>query len=74
MINFPKIGDKLAYKGVPEFYYPMFLSMKGHAEKHLTVGEIYTVRKVEVLSSWCCVWLEEVEDDEIYFNRLFFQN
>ncbi len=69
--TFPKIGDKVIFKGVPDIYYPMFTCMKKHAEEKLVIGQTYTARKVEVYSSWCAIWLDEVEGD-VYFNRTFF--
>jgi hypothetical protein len=56
--QFPKAGDKLTFKGVPEFYYPMFVNMKKDAEV-LEIGKQYTAKEVTVNSSWVTIYLEE---------------
>jgi hypothetical protein len=54
-LPFPSVGDKITFRGVPDIYYPMFTSMKKLAEDNLKIGQMCTVRKVEVYSSWCGV-------------------
>lgn len=71
--TFPTVGDKLIFTGVPKFYYPHFTCMKARAEKDLKVNQEYTVRKVEVYSSWCAVWLEGIDGERDNFNLSFFQ-
>jgi len=67
--EFPKAGDKLTFKGVPEFYYPMFLNMKKDAEV-LEIGKEYVAKQVSVNSSWVSISLEEFP--ELMFNLTFF--
>jgi hypothetical protein len=67
--QFPKAGDKLTFKGVPEFYYPMFVNMKKDAEV-LEIGKQYTAKEVTVNSSWVTIYLEEFP--EIMLNLMFF--
>lgn len=67
--DFPKKGDKLIFKGVPEFYYPMFTNMRDDA-KVLQLGVEYTAKEVRVNSSWVTIYLEEIP--ETMFNLVFF--
>jgi len=53
----PKAGDKVIFVGVPDFYYPMFLSMKNFCKNNLVMGETYELSHVDVLSSWVAVYL-----------------
>jgi hypothetical protein len=73
-IPFPSVGDKIKFRGVPNIYYPMFTPMKKLAENNLKIGQICIVRKVEVYSSWCGVWLEEIPGEDNYLNLMFFDN
>lgn len=67
--NFPQKGDKLKFIGANKMFYPHFTDMVERGKKDLKIGEIYTVSKVEVYSSWCAVWLEESsQDDKHYYN------
>jgi hypothetical protein len=52
----------------------MFTSMKKLAEDNLKIGQICTVRKVEVYSSWCGVWVEEIPGKDDYLNLMFFDH
>lgn len=67
--DFPKAGDKLIFKGVPEFYYPMFIKMREDASV-LQLGVEYTAKEVRVNSSWVTIYLEEFP--ETMFNLSFF--
>lgn len=67
--DFPKKGDKLIFKGVPEFYYPCFVNMRDDA-RVLQLGVEYTILKCYVNSSWVTIYLEEFP--EIMFNLVFF--
>lgn len=67
--QFPKAGDKLTFKGVPEFYYPMFINMEKDAEV-LEIGKEYTAKQVSVNSSWVAIYLEEFP--ELMFHLSFF--
>lgn len=70
--DFPKVGDILIFKGVPEIYYPHYACMGNLAKENLIVGQKYQVRNVEIYSSWCAVWLDGFPDDESY-NLSFFE-
>lgn len=50
-----KKGDKMRFKGFTQFWMPSLMENA----KHLKVGEIYTVDRIAVASSWTAVWLEE---------------
>ena len=67
--QFPKKGDKLVFKGVPEFYYPMFTNMREDA-RVLQLGVEYIAKEVCVNSSWVSIYLEEFPD--LMFNLMFF--
>lgn len=69
--QFPQVGDKVIFTGVPKFYYPHFIDMGDRARRRLVLNQEYTVTKVEIYSSWCSV---EVEGVEGYYNRMFFKN
>ena len=75
--KFPKKGDKLCVKKVfPEYFYPHFINMVEDGDKNLEPGKEYTIRNVEIYSSWVAIWLEELPDTEErnrrYFNLSFF--
>lgn len=67
--EFPKKGDKLIFKGVPEFYHPNFVNMRDDA-RVLQLGVEYTILKCYVNSSWVTIYLEEFP--ETMFNLSFF--
>lgn len=71
MSDFPKVGDKLKFTGVPRMYYPYFTDMKTAAETNLVLNKKYTISKVEIFSSWVSVELENVEGN---YNLGFFKN
>lgn len=72
--SWPRPGTKVKYLGVPEFYYPCFTCYRERANKLLKEGEVYTVSKTEVYSSWCQIWLEEIpEDPDRGFHLVFFE-
>lgn len=72
--DFPQKGDKLKFTGANKMFYPHFTDMVERGKKDLKIGEIYTVSKVEVYSSWCAVWLEESsQDDKHYYNLGMFE-
>lgn len=76
--DFPKAGDKLVVKKIfPEFFYPHFRDMVEDAKNNLIPGEIYTVKKCEVYSSWSAVWLEEIQPskdrNDRFFNLTYFE-
>jgi len=60
--KWPTKGDKVKFLTAEGRFYPGFTNIIENAKNKLHMGQIYTVRRCEVYSSWCCVWLEEVED------------
>ena len=69
--EWPEIGDKVRFKSAEGVFYPHFTNVIQFAKDNLKVGEIYTVRKCEVYSSWCAVWLEEIEGDHFFHLSMF---
>lgn len=59
--EFPKPGAKLKYKGTHPFWFTNYIQ---DAKDKLVVGQEYTLKTIEILSSWCCVTLEETGDTE----------
>ena len=79
MNEFPKKGQKIKTKDVlPTYIYPNFTCMKEDAKRSLQPDTEYTVAKVEIYSSWCAVWLEELPWNDKCgratrdFNRIYF--
>lgn len=68
----PQKGEKVRYKG-DSLIYPFFLCMLDRARKNLKVGEVYTVHKSEMNSSWTTIWLEGFEGEDEYFNLSQFE-
>ncbi len=68
--EFPKVGGKITFKGVPKFYYPMFTHIGDYARLNLIINEEYTVIKVEIFSSWNAVY---IDGHEQAFNLSFFK-
>lgn len=64
------IGDSVIFKGVPEFYYPMFIDMRERANSNLVVGQSYKISKLSINSSWSSVELEGIDGK---FNSTFFE-
>jgi hypothetical protein len=76
-MKWPKPQDKIKAKDVPpDMIYPGYTDVMADAKDTIRPGEEYTVRKCEVYSSWCAVWLEEILDNEKrpdrFFNLSFF--
>lgn len=69
--EWPHIGDKVKFKGAHGWFYPHHTDVIQFAKDNLKVGQIYTVRKCEVYSSWCAVWLEEIEGDNLFHLPMF---
>lgn len=59
MKQWPKVGSKVTFKGAKNFW---FTSVMNYANGALKVGEQYTISKLELLSSWCKINLEEFPD------------
>lgn len=72
--GFPQPGDELIFKGIEDKdrFYPHFTNVIENAKKNLIPGRVYTVKKNEVHSSWCAVWLNEFGGEEDYFNLQMF--
>lgn len=69
--DWPKSGDKVKFLSAEGFFYPHFTNIIDFAQKNLTCGREYTVKKCEVYSSWCGIWLEEVEFDHPFHLTMF---
>jgi len=69
--EWPHIGDKAKFKGGDGMFYPHYVNVIQFAKDKLEVGKIYTVRNCEVYSSWCAVWLEEIEGDHFFHLSMF---
>lgn len=67
--RFPKPSAKLRYRGTNKFW---FTDIIANAERELSIGEIYTLKSIELASSWACVTLEETGDIE--FSLGFFDD
>lgn len=59
--RFPKAGARIRYIGTHEFW---FTDIIANAESELVVGEIYTLKTIELYSSWASITLEETGDQE----------
>jgi len=69
--EWPQAGDKVRFKSADGWFYPHYTNVIQFAKDNLKVGEIYTVRNCEVYSSWCAVWLEEIEGDHFFHLSMF---
>ena len=56
MKQWPKLGSKATFKGSSKFW---FTNIVKDADELLEVGKEYTIKKLELASSWCAVILEE---------------
>lgn len=66
----PKPGAKLRYKGTNRLTASNIIE---NAETRLQVGEIYTLKTIEIFSSWTAVTLEGFDDLQFclsFFERL----
>ncbi len=54
--RFPKAGARLRFKQSHDFPYT---DMAENADRELTVGAVYTLKTIELASSWACITLEE---------------
>ena len=69
--EWPKIGDKVKFERYLGMFYPHHTNVIQFAKDNLKVGETYTVRRCKVESSWCAVWLEEIEGDHFFHLSMF---
>lgn len=63
--RFPRPGAKLRYRGA---HLSMFTNLAANAERELKLGETYTLKMIQLASSWACVTLEETGDTEFQLN------
>ena len=59
--DFPKPGDKLKYKGTTWLWFEDIIK---NAKDNLVVGNTYTLKTIQINSSWCNITLEETGDLE----------
>ena len=71
--KWPKVGEKVRFIGADGIYYPHYTNVIKNAKDNLVVDQEYTVRKCEVYSSWCAVWLEELLGEENLFHLPMFE-
>ena len=69
--KWPNVGDKVKFKNAEGMFYPHFTNVIQFAKDNLKAGEIYTVRKCEVYSSWCAIWLDEIEGGHFFHRSMF---
>jgi hypothetical protein len=70
--RWPKIGDKVKFLTAEGHFYPHYNNVIAYAKENLRMGEIYTVSKCEVYSSWCAVWLEGFGEHFFHFSMFEF--
>lgn len=58
-MDWPKNGSKVKFRGVHMFW---FTNIVKDANELLELGKEYTIKKIELASSWCAVILEEFPD------------
>jgi hypothetical protein len=59
--RFPKPGAKLRYRGTNQLWYTNIIA---NAERELKIGTTYTLRTIQLFSSWALITLEETGDIE----------
>ncbi len=69
LARFPQVGAKLRYRGTNQY---CFTDIIANAERKLCIGEIYTLKSIEVFLSSSYVTLEETGDAE--FSLGFFDD
>lgn len=69
--DWPKAGDKVTFESAEGMFYPYFTNIIDFAKKNLIPGREYTVKKCEVYSSWCGIWLEEIEFEHPFHKTMF---
>lgn len=69
--DWPQTGDKVKFLTAEGMLYPFFTNIIDFAKKNLISGREYTVKKCEVYSSWCGIWLEEVEFEHPFHKSMF---
>ena len=66
----PKAGSKVTFKGVHLFW---FVSIIENANKLLEIGKVYTIKKLELASSWCGVILEEYPEHKFALSFFIYE-
>lgn len=66
--DFPAPGTKLKYKGAQNAFW--FTDIIKNAKDNLVKGKKYTLKTIDVASSWCSITLEETGD--IHYSLSFF--
>jgi len=56
MKKWPQIGAKIKYKGIHTFWFNDIIE---NARQNLEIDKSYTIRTINVFSSWCSITLEE---------------
>lgn len=69
--TWPEIGDKVKFTGAEGVFYPHYTNVIQFAKDNLTVENVYTVLNCEVYSSWCAVWLKEIEGEHLFHLSMF---
>ena len=69
LAEFHKPGSKIRYRGTTQFW---FANIIANADRELRIGEVYTLKSIELASSWACITLEETGDTE--FSLGFFDD
>lgn len=72
--EFPRPGSKLRFRSARATW---FKNLRENAERELRCGEIYTLRTIELFSSWACVTLVETGETEYalgFFERVLMRH
>jgi hypothetical protein len=69
--RWPKVGDKVKFLTAEGRFYPHFTNVIANAKDKLHIGGIYIVKKCEVYSSWCAVWLDELGENKFCHLDMF---
>jgi hypothetical protein len=69
--TWPDPGDKVKFLTAEGWFYPHFTNIIANAKNKMRPGQIFTVRKIEIYSSWAAVWLEELEEDDHFHLQMF---
>lgn len=65
------IGTKIKYVGAQEYFW--YADIIQNAKDNLKVGNVYTIKIIDLYSSWCSITLEETGDKE-YSLSFFVEN
>lgn len=56
------IGTKIKYVGAQEHFW--YTDIIQNAKDNLKIGNVYTIKTIDIYSSWCTITLEEAGDEE----------